>query len=128
MENNGNEMKDNALVPAGEGKEAEEGRKKSLSGSLKDIWNKVAGGVSNTIEKAGNTFEANRIREELRKLDARNNELYRKIGEKVYRSAKEDITRNDFGDIISEIEANYELQKELLLKEVMVNSQSDEKE
>ena len=129
LENNNNDVKETAVVPAegSEGPAAEE-KKKSFSGSLKEMWNKVAGGVSNTIEKAGNTFEANRIREELRQLDLETDSLYRKIGERIYRSAHENFSKDDFRDILEEISSNYEKQKELLLKEVMVTSQSDDKE
>ncbi len=129
LENNTNDVKETAVVPA-EGSEAPvaEEKKKSFSGSLKEMWNKVAGGVSNTIEKAGNTFEANRIREELRQLDLETDSLYRKIGERIYRSAEETFSKDDFRDILEEISSNYEKQKDLLLKEVMVTSKPDDKE
>ena len=98
-----------------------EEKKKSFSDTLKGMWNKVSGGVANTIDKAGNTFEANRIRDEMKKLDARNDELYRQIGESIYRSAASEFRKDEFEEQIREINENFEKQKELLLKEITLS-------
>ncbi len=101
--------------------------KNNFSRSVKHVWRKLAGGVGKTygktMQKAEDTLEANRIRSRIRALDRLNTALYAKIGMEVYRSAKPLIARDDFVSQIRQIEKNYALQQELLLKEALLKVQ-----
>lgn len=118
MENNDQNKKENVVIGAEDIEVKEE--QKSFTSSLKEVFGKIAGGVNKTLQKAGDTFEANRVRAEIKELDSKISNAYRQIGESVYRSAEASISRDAFEKEISLIEQYYSQQKELLLKEMIL--------
>ncbi|MBQ5957120.1 MAG: hypothetical protein IJL46_06090 [Clostridia bacterium] len=119
MENNDQNKKENVMI-GDEDIEVKEAEQKSFTSSLKEVFGKIAGGVNKTLQKAGDTFEANRVRAEIKELDLKISDAYRQIGESVYRSAEASISRDSFEKEISLIEQYYSQQKELLLKEMIL--------
>lgn len=118
MENNDQNKKENVVIGDEDIEVKEE--QKSFTSSLKEVFGKIAGGVNKTLQKAGDTFEANRVRAEIKELDSKISDAYRQIGESVYRSAEASVSRDAFEKEISLIEQYYSQQKELLLKEMML--------
>ncbi|MBQ6004037.1 MAG: hypothetical protein IJL16_04820 [Clostridia bacterium] len=119
MENNDQNKKENVVI-GDEDIEVKEAEQKSFTSSLKEVLEKIAGGVNKTLQKAGDTFEANRVRAEIKELDLKISDAYRQIGESVYRSAEASVSRDAFEKEISLIEQYYSQQKELLLKEMIL--------